>query len=159
MGFVLETFASTSTPLIQVSKEVQSLTPREREVARLVSDGLSNSVVAQRLGLSIHTVKNYLFTVFDRIGISNRSELILCLLASTTPPKKPVTNTTAGTRESRATLASRGVSLVGKRPYYILGSNRIERSGFDFGCCAHLTISIASMFPPLTRRIKGSKNI
>ncbi|MGO9939932.1 MAG: response regulator transcription factor [Terracidiphilus sp.] len=114
LGFVLEAFASA--PRIQVSKGVQSLTPREREVARLVSDGLSNSEVAQRLGLSTHTVKNYLFNVFDKIGVSNRAELILCLLASTAPPKKPVTRTTAGLRESRATSASRGVSLVAKRP-------------------------------------------
>jgi len=115
LGFVLEAFAST--PRIQVSKGVQSLTPRESEVARLVSDGLSNSEVAQHLGLSIHTVKNYLFSVFDKIGVSNRAELILCLLASTAPsPKKPVKRTLAGHDGSRATSASRAVSLVGKRP-------------------------------------------
>ena len=114
LGFVLEAFASA--PRLQVSKGVQSLTPREREVARLVSDGLSNSEVAERLGLSTHTVKNYLFNVFDKIGVSNRAELILCLLASTAPPKKPVTRTTVGLRESRVTSAPRGVSLVAKRP-------------------------------------------
>jgi DNA-binding NarL/FixJ family response regulator len=114
LGFVLEAFAST--PRIQITKGVQSLTPREREVARLVSDGMCNSEVAQRLELSIHTVKNYLFSVFDKIGVSNRAELILYLLASSAPPKKPVTRTMGGHHESRATSASRGVSLVAKRP-------------------------------------------
>jgi DNA-binding NarL/FixJ family response regulator len=98
LGFVLEAFAST--PQIQVKKGVQSLTPREREVARLVSDGLSNGEVAQRLGLSVHTVKNYLFSVFDKIGVSSRAELILYLLSSNAPPKKPVTGAT-GSRSQR----------------------------------------------------------
>ncbi len=119
LGFVLEAFAST--PRIQVNKGVQSLTPREREVARLVSDGLSNSEVAQRLGLSIHTVKNYLFSVFDKIGVSNRAELILYLLASNALPKKRATETTGGRsrhhlrHESSATSALRDASIVAKR--------------------------------------------
>jgi DNA-binding NarL/FixJ family response regulator len=114
LEFVLEAFAST--PAMQISKGVQSLTPREREVARLVSDGLSNSEVAQRLGLSTHTVKNYLFSVFDKIGVSSRAELIICLLASSVPPKKPITRTPGGRHESRTTSTSRGVSLGAKRP-------------------------------------------
>jgi len=93
LGFVLEAFANT--PHIQASKGVQSLTPREHEVARLVSDGLSNGEVAERLGLSIHTVKNYLFSIFDKIGVSSRAELILYALSSSAKPKKPVTGTTA----------------------------------------------------------------
>ena len=118
LGFVMEAFAST--PRIQISKGVQSLTPREREVAHLVSDGMSNSEVAKRLELSIHTVKNYLFSVFDKIGVSSRAELILYLLASSAPPKKPTTGTTGGrsrqelSDESRA--RSRHVSLVAKSP-------------------------------------------
>lgn len=114
LGFVLEAFAGA--PRIQVAKGVQSLSPRELEVARLVSDGLSNCEVAQRLGLSVHTVKNYLFSVFDKIGVSNRAELILCLLASSPPTKKIVTRTMGRRHESRATSASRGVSLVAERP-------------------------------------------
>lgn len=120
LGFVLQAFAST--PRIQVTKGVQSLTPRENEVAHLVSDGMSNNEVAQRLGLSIHTVKNYLFSVFDKIGVSNRAELILCLLTSNAPSKNPVTQTNGGrsrqklSQESRALSVSRGVSLVAKRP-------------------------------------------
>jgi DNA-binding NarL/FixJ family response regulator len=119
LGFVLEAFAST--PRIQVTKGVQSLTPREREVARLVSDGMCNREVAQRLELSIHTVKNYLFSIFDKIGVSNRAELILYLLASNAPPRKPATGTTGGrsrqdlSHESHATSASRHASIVAKR--------------------------------------------
>jgi DNA-binding NarL/FixJ family response regulator len=53
------------------------LTNREAEVVELVVEGLSNRDIAQRLSLSEHTVRNYLFRVFDKLGISNRVELVL----------------------------------------------------------------------------------
>jgi len=53
------------------------LTYREEQVVALVADGLSNRDVASELGLSEHTVKKYLFRIFDKLGISNRVELVL----------------------------------------------------------------------------------
>lgn len=53
------------------------LTFREEQVVALVADGLSNRDVATELGLSEHTVKKYLFRIFDKLGISNRVELVL----------------------------------------------------------------------------------
>lgn len=53
------------------------LTSREEQVVALVSDGLSNRDVAAELGLSEQTVKKYLFRIFDKLGISNRVELVL----------------------------------------------------------------------------------
>jgi DNA-binding NarL/FixJ family response regulator len=75
IGMVISAFASS--PVATEPKGLQSLTPRESEVARAVSEGLSNLEVAQRLGISIHTVKNHIFSVFEKIGVSNRAELIL----------------------------------------------------------------------------------
>jgi DNA-binding NarL/FixJ family response regulator len=46
-------------------------------VVALVADGLSNRSVARELGLSEHTVKKYLFRIFDKIGVSTRVELVL----------------------------------------------------------------------------------
>jgi len=43
----------------------------------LVAEGLSNRDVAKQLALSEHTVKNYLFNVFDKLGISSRTELLM----------------------------------------------------------------------------------
>jgi DNA-binding NarL/FixJ family response regulator len=63
------------------------LTKREEEVARLVATGLSNREVSEKLGLSRHTVKNYLFRVFEALGISNRTELVLDILSQTKPPE------------------------------------------------------------------------
>jgi two-component system, NarL family, nitrate/nitrite response regulator NarL len=67
--------------------ETKLLTKREEEVARLVAAGLSNREVSEKLGLSQHTVKNYLSCVFESLGISNRTELLLYILSQTKPPK------------------------------------------------------------------------
>ena len=55
----------------------QLLTPREEQVVALVAEGLSNRDVARELKLSEHTVKKYLFRIFDKLGISSRVELVL----------------------------------------------------------------------------------
>lgn len=60
------------------------LTSREEQVVALVSDGLSNRHVAAELGLSEHTVKKYLFRIFDKLGISNRVELALYAMHNST---------------------------------------------------------------------------
>lgn len=53
------------------------LSNREQDVVRWVTEGLTNKEIALRLGLSEHTIKNYLFRIFDKLGISTRVELIL----------------------------------------------------------------------------------
>lgn len=53
------------------------LTKREEDVVRLVVEGLQNREIARQLKLSEHTVKNYLFHIFDKVGVSSRVELVL----------------------------------------------------------------------------------
>lgn len=53
------------------------VTPREEQVVALVAEGLSNREIARELGLSEHTIKKYLFRIFDKLGISTRVELVL----------------------------------------------------------------------------------
>lgn len=53
------------------------LTPREEQVVALVAEGFPNREIAQELGLSEHTVKKYVFRIFDKLGISTRVELVL----------------------------------------------------------------------------------
>jgi DNA-binding NarL/FixJ family response regulator len=61
------------------------LTSREEQVVALVADGLSNRDVASELGLSEHTVKKYLFRIFEKLGISSRVELVLYALNQGAP--------------------------------------------------------------------------
>jgi DNA-binding NarL/FixJ family response regulator len=56
------------------------LSKREEEVVALVADGLTNRQISEQLKLSEHTVKNYLFKVFEKLGISTRVELVLYVL-------------------------------------------------------------------------------
>ena len=53
------------------------LTPREEQVVALVAEGLSNRDIARELSLSEHTVKEYLFRIFEKLGVSSRVELVL----------------------------------------------------------------------------------
>ena len=52
-------------------------THREGEVVRLVADGLKNREIAQRLNVAEHSIRNYLYRIFDKLGVSTRVELIL----------------------------------------------------------------------------------
>jgi DNA-binding NarL/FixJ family response regulator len=51
------------------------LSPREEEISRLVAEGMSNRDVSRTLKISESTVKNSLFHIFEKLGISNRVEL------------------------------------------------------------------------------------
>ena len=57
------------------------LSPREQEVACLVAEGMSNQDIANQLKLREHTVRNYLFHIFDKLGLSSRVELTLYALS------------------------------------------------------------------------------
>ena len=54
-----------------------ALTDREREVLKLVADGLANKVIALRLGISERTVKAHLTNIFQRIGVTDRTQAAL----------------------------------------------------------------------------------
>ena len=56
------------------------LAKREEEVANLVAEGLTNRDIAQKLALSEHTVSNYLFRIYEKLGISGRVELVLYIV-------------------------------------------------------------------------------
>lgn len=81
LSFVIDAFAEPAPVRVVSARGDQLLTPRERDVVRLVVDGFGNREVAQQLGLSSHTVRNYLFNIFDKLGVSSRAELILYVLA------------------------------------------------------------------------------
>ena len=59
------------------ARGVNLLSKREREIVNRAAQGLTNREIATQLGLSPHTVKNCLFRIFDKLGVSNRVELLL----------------------------------------------------------------------------------
>ena len=56
---------------------IRRLTLRESRVARLVADGLSDTQVAERLGISVVDVSTELAEVFRKLGLRSRTELAL----------------------------------------------------------------------------------
>jgi two-component system nitrate/nitrite response regulator NarL len=53
------------------------LTKREEGVVQLVAEGLTNRAISRELNLSEHTVRNYLFRIFNKLGTGTRLELAL----------------------------------------------------------------------------------
>jgi DNA-binding NarL/FixJ family response regulator len=55
---------------------VEHLTPREQEVLQLLAQGLSNKLIAARLGISDHTVKFHVNAILGKLGAQSRTEAI-----------------------------------------------------------------------------------
>jgi two-component system nitrate/nitrite response regulator NarL len=73
---VLDVFARIA-PLVLPDKAQIPLSRREIEVAELVAEGLSNREISAQLRLSQHTIKNYLFHIYGKLGVSSRMDLVL----------------------------------------------------------------------------------
>ncbi|MBA8887867.1 DNA-binding NarL/FixJ family response regulator [Dokdonella fugitiva] len=63
-----------------------ALTPRERNVLELIGEGLSNRRIATRLGLTEGTVKGYVSTVLEKIGVDDRTQAALYFTRANTGP-------------------------------------------------------------------------
>ena len=75
---------ASAKPLRVVNAKGRNLlSKREDEVVALVADGLTNREVSERLKLSEHTVKSYMFNIFEKLGVSSRVELVLYALSET----------------------------------------------------------------------------
>jgi DNA-binding NarL/FixJ family response regulator len=59
----------------QVS-ETDELTPRERELLRVLGEGLGNREIARALGLTDHTVKFHLRSIYAKLGVRTRTEAV-----------------------------------------------------------------------------------
>ncbi len=57
-----------------ISNNTIQLTSREREILKMIKEGMSNSAVSESLCLSEHTVKSHLYNIYKKIGVRNRME-------------------------------------------------------------------------------------
>jgi DNA-binding NarL/FixJ family response regulator len=78
-GFVLDAFANpagnTATPSVAGDPELDALTPREREVLRLIARGYTYREAASELVLSVRTIETHVSAVLRKLQLSNRREL------------------------------------------------------------------------------------
>ena len=102
LRFLLEALGEALPMRIVDTRGAGLLSRREQEVVRCVAEGLSNREIAQRLGLTEHTVKNYLFRIFDKLGVSKRVEVVLYAYSmGNTPEAMPLPEVTNSRRRCR----------------------------------------------------------
>ena len=81
LEFLLELITNLNPFQIQNADAKALLTPRERDIVRLVAEGMRNQEISVALNLGEHTVRNYVFRVFEKLGLSSRVELVLYALS------------------------------------------------------------------------------
>jgi DNA-binding NarL/FixJ family response regulator len=75
-GFVLDAFASSATaPSTGLDPELDQISPREREVLRLIARGYTYKEVARDLTISAKTVESHVSSVLRKLQLSTRHEL------------------------------------------------------------------------------------
>jgi two-component system, NarL family, nitrate/nitrite response regulator NarL len=84
LRYVLEALRESQPMRMLDARGEAILSKREQEVVRCVAEGLSNREIATRLKLTEHTVKNYLFRIFDKLGVSSRVEVVLYVFRTRT---------------------------------------------------------------------------
>lgn len=82
LRYVLDTLANGTRGRLTDVRGRVLLTPRQQEIVYLVVEGLRNREIANRLNISEHTIRNYLFRIFEKLGVSSRAELILYTMAN-----------------------------------------------------------------------------
>jgi len=101
LNYVMDLISEIPSLRVLNSRGSSLLTPREEQAVALVAEGLGNRQIARELNLSEHTIKKYLFHVFEKLGVSSRVELVLYavnngdprnaewLAGTTRPPPSP----------------------------------------------------------------------
>jgi two-component system, NarL family, nitrate/nitrite response regulator NarL len=81
LGVAFDAFANSPTVRAVNADGMSLLSERELQVVECLAEGLTNREIAQRLDLSQHTIKNYFFRIFDKLGVSSRVELLFMSLS------------------------------------------------------------------------------
>ena len=112
VAIVLERTPSPQSTSIRL--EAYGVTPREREIAILLAQGLTNPEIATRLVLSPYTVQDHIKSLFEKTEVSSRQELVARVSSTNTSPSSPseprshppAASSSTPTNPSRTTLSA-----------------------------------------------------
>ncbi len=96
MEMILKALSEPAPAQLVNAKGASLLSEREQEVVRYAAQGLTNREIASQMKLSEHTIKNYLFRIFDKLGVSNRVEMIFCASGQASSTETPNVSPGAG---------------------------------------------------------------
>jgi DNA-binding NarL/FixJ family response regulator len=119
MSYAVEALASSPMVRAVDANGLSLLSKREMDVVRSLAEGLTNREIAERLGLSQHTIKNYLFRVYDKLGVSSRLELLFMTLTQAGAPQSAgstsAVNSSSGFRDQPSTKSGTVTKLARSR--------------------------------------------
>ncbi|MGB4465734.1 MAG: response regulator transcription factor [Eubacteriales bacterium] len=55
---------------------IEPLTERETEVLNLIAEGMSNKEIANKLEITLNTVKGYIKNIYDKLGVNRRVQVV-----------------------------------------------------------------------------------
>jgi two-component system nitrate/nitrite response regulator NarL len=132
---LLEALVDSTPPRLISAAGMAGLSERELAVVQLVAEGLGNREIAQQMKISEHTVKNHLFRIYAKLGVSSRLDIIFCVLS-----QRPSSRAANIALEHRAGLPADDTSLfqwykrhADRAPYaqYMLGNMYLEGRGVE----------------------------
>ncbi len=80
--YLIDAFRQVPALRLLSARGAPLLTGREEQVVALVAQGMGNREIARRLEVAENTVKKSMLRIFDKLGISNRVELVLYALTA-----------------------------------------------------------------------------
>lgn len=98
MNYLVDLISEVPAIRVLNSRGDSLVTPREEQVVALVAEGLGNRQIARELNLSEHTIKKYLFRIFEKLGISSRVELVLYAVNNGSPRQTEMLAAAVGRR-------------------------------------------------------------
>jgi len=77
LEFLLQALGDATSPELVDAQGVRLLSEREEDVVRCLGKGLTNIQIASALNLTENTIKNYLFRIYNKLGVSSRVEVVI----------------------------------------------------------------------------------
>src|SRR5262249_22611248 len=105
------------------SKRSDCLAPRELEILGLIADGLANQAIADRLGISLGTVKWYLKQIYGKLQVESRTQAVAAAHASGLLAAKPVAGVAL---PSRHNLPYQPTAFIGRHEELVWIARHLE---------------------------------